>query len=92
MSSHFHLIRFKVNCHLTFRIVSSEALPNRFRCGRGDSGPPPDAFPLPIPPDPGDEEFPPPAAFPNLCGSVFDFSHGLRDELRSSESGCERFK
>lgn len=52
-----------------FNIVSSLALPNRFREGRGDSAP---LFIVPL--------F---VAFvcellelPNLCGNVFDFSHG----------------
>lgn len=53
-----------------FNIVSSLALPKRFRDGRGDSAP---LFvvPLFVVLDCVLFELP-----PNLCGNVFDFSHG----------------
>lgn len=56
-----------------FNMVSSLALPKRFREGRGDSEPL-----LPLPPIvlqllPPDAELLLP---PSLCGNVFDFSYG----------------
>lgn len=52
-----------------FSIVSSLALPKRFRDGRGDSAPLL-VLPLLVPVCEFD------ALLLNLCGNVFDFSHG----------------
>jgi hypothetical protein len=62
----------KITKH-TFKIVSSLALPNRFRDGFGDSAPlPVDVF------SDCDVEL-----LPSLCGNVFDFSHKRERSLLS---------